>query len=952
MKPSSGFGFPHLFANFSRPAVRGALGFIAAALAFGSARAGVYLSATSFASNNVPYVWTDETMPAYYKLRVKFNGVPGYGSGFHAANAMNNSWTALDACPPQGSYSVDLYWLKYDSTGTSVVQIGPTASVTVTVMPSDTALVPVATTAFRYTGAVQIYTVPPTANCVVITAWGGAGGGFYSDDTATYAGGNGATVTAACNVRGGDRLSVTVGGSGGNGGWPGGGSSGGGGYTRVQSYTGNVWAGGGGGSNNICTGGDGGAPNGGSGGGPGGQGATTTAGGAAGTTGSWATAGSAGQGGSGLIGGGGGYFGGGAGGYGDVDYQGSTVAVYGGGGGGSSIILGDAYGGLYTHACNAPQNSDATSGGDGGVVIRAYRISTAFLPITYRARTPVSLLTYNPPSSAAYVVAKIWGYGGAGSSASSGGAGAYVVNIYQNIGQLAANFPYYGPTMVYHPGTAPNYSVGLSVAGSGGAAGSVSGAAGGAGGAPNGDNGGGGYGNAGGLGATVANGIGTGGAGGPGNAMSGTTNVGHGHDGANTSSTSGPWYGGSPGYAGDIPVTAWGAAGGAGFGGGGGGGSGDQNQGGGGGGGGGSAVFGNTVYAMVAGNGANAPATSDPDYPGSGVGQGSSGSTQGGPGAVVFIAYPAAGSAPGILSSSTQSFGQNHTTDFPMFASNTPLFYTVTGLPPGLTLDRITGHIVGTPTTQGSYTSTFSATNPYGTGQTTVTWNIVAPDAVAPSAPTGLQAVGTSLTSVKLSWAAASDDVGVYGYEIQQDGVAVAWPTSATFELRGLEFRSTHTFRVRARDAAENWSTWTAPVTVTLSDITPPTAPSALNYADADATTVTLIWRASSDDVGVTGYLIYRGGQQVGSSTDPVFADSGLTANTAYTYTVKAIDAAGNVSSASNTLTVTTTQDFSADSDHDGLPDASETALGTNSSAAASADTTNQTQQNIHRPTK
>jgi hypothetical protein len=63
------------------------------------------------------------------------------------------------------------------------------------------------------------------------------------------------------------------------------------------------------------------------------------------------------------------------------------------------------------------------------------------------------------------------------------------------------------------------------------------------------------------------------------------------------------------------------------------------------------------------------------------------------------------------------------------------------------------------------------------------------------------------------------------------------------------------------------------------------------------------------------------------------------------------LDAAGNVSAASTAYSVTTTQDFSADSDHDGIPNATETALGTNGSAVANPDTSNLTQQNIHRPT-
>ncbi|HEY1488194.1 MAG TPA: sialidase, partial [Micromonosporaceae bacterium] len=60
------------------------------------------------------------------------------------------------------------------------------------------------------------------------------------------------------------------------------------------------------------------------------------------------------------------------------------------------------------------------------------------------------------------------------------------------------------------------------------------------------------------------------------------------------------------------------------------------------------------------------------------------------------------------------------------------------------------------------------------------------------------------------------------------------------------------------------------------------------------------------DNVGVTGYQIFRNGTKVGTSTGTSYTDSGLAASTQYSYTVKANDAAGNVSAASNTATATT----------------------------------------------
>jgi endoglucanase len=89
-------------------------------------------------------------------------------------------------------------------------------------------------------------------------------------------------------------------------------------------------------------------------------------------------------------------------------------------------------------------------------------------------------------------------------------------------------------------------------------------------------------------------------------------------------------------------------------------------------------------------------------------------------------------------------------------------------------------------------------------------------------------------------------------------------------------------------------------------DSTPPTAPTNLAATTTTATSVSLSWTASTDNVGVTGYDVYRGGVLAGTASGTTFTDSGLTPSTAYTYTVKAFDAAGNLSPASAAVTATT----------------------------------------------
>jgi chitinase len=89
-------------------------------------------------------------------------------------------------------------------------------------------------------------------------------------------------------------------------------------------------------------------------------------------------------------------------------------------------------------------------------------------------------------------------------------------------------------------------------------------------------------------------------------------------------------------------------------------------------------------------------------------------------------------------------------------------------------------------------------------------------------------------------------------------------------------------------------------------DTTPPSAPSNLHVTGTTSSSVSLAWNASTDNVGVTGYDVYRGTTKVGTVTGTTFTNTGLTASTTYSYTVKAHDAAGNVSGASNSVSATT----------------------------------------------
>ncbi|ACT04144.1 fibronectin type III domain-containing protein [Paenibacillus sp. JDR-2] len=96
-----------------------------------------------------------------------------------------------------------------------------------------------------------------------------------------------------------------------------------------------------------------------------------------------------------------------------------------------------------------------------------------------------------------------------------------------------------------------------------------------------------------------------------------------------------------------------------------------------------------------------------------------------------------------------------------------------------------------------------------------------------------------------------------------------------------------------------------APAPVTP-DTTAPTAPSNAAATAVSGSQINLSWTASTDNAGVTGYNVYRNGVLAGTASGTSYSDTGLSASTSYSYTVKAKDAAGNESAASSTVSATT----------------------------------------------
>lgn len=357
------------------------------------------------------------------------------------------------------------------------------------------------------------------------------------------------------------------------------------------------------------------------------------------------------------------------------------------------------------------------------------------------------------------------------------------------------------------------------------------------------------------------------------------------------------------------------------------------------------------LYTTAIGASGYTPANvNDADYPGGNVGYGGLGE-DGGPGAVV-ISFYLAPRVPAISSSLAVALYQGQVVSYATTATHSPTSYSATGLPAGLSINSSTGVVSGTATTTGTSNSTISATNAAGTGNATVVWT-VAVDATAPTVPTGLQAATLSSTSHRLTWTPSTDAYGVTAYEVKRDSTSLGTVSSNTIDVTGLTASTTYAMTVRARDGAGNWSAWSSALSVVQGTVNAPAAPGALNYADRTDTSITLLWAASLPGTfPVVGYKVFRGGTEIATVDDVTFSDTGLPANTSQTYTVKAVDSAGNLSAASSALVVSTTQNATLDSDGDGVPNAMETVMGTNPSVAGTNDSTNQTQLKINHPSK
>ena len=180
-------------------------------------------------------------------------------------------------------------------------------------------------------------------------------------------------------------------------------------------------------------------------------------------------------------------------------------------------------------------------------------------------------------------------------------------------------------------------------------------------------------------------------------------------------------------------------------------------------------------------------------------------------------------------------------------------------------------------------------------------------DTIAPSQPANLRVMSATSGSVTLAWNAATDNVGVTGYDVFRATTKVGSSNTTTYTINGLTCGTAYSVGVRAFDSAGNTSAQatTSVSTSACADTQPPTAPTNVSASTRTTTSIALTWAPSTDNVGVAAYGLYNGGELVNTTAGTTGIVGNLTCGTNYTLAVDAFDAAGN-SSARTTVMVST----------------------------------------------
>lgn len=169
---------------------------------------------------------------------------------------------------------------------------------------------------------------------------------------------------------------------------------------------------------------------------------------------------------------------------------------------------------------------------------------------------------------------------------------------------------------------------------------------------------------------------------------------------------------------------------------------------------------------------------------------------------------------------------------------------------------------------------------------------------VTPPLPPVITLTGALPTSLSFTWVNSGDNVGTAGFYVYRDGTRLTQTDITNYYDQNLKDGVTYHYTITAFDASGNVSAAAPTLKVTTPDITRPSVPTNLRVTAKSSTEIDLAWTASTDNVGVASYRIYRGTTAAsllmnGNSSTATYADTTLRNGTSFCYAVTAVDVTG-----------------------------------------------------------
>jgi len=181
-------------------------------------------------------------------------------------------------------------------------------------------------------------------------------------------------------------------------------------------------------------------------------------------------------------------------------------------------------------------------------------------------------------------------------------------------------------------------------------------------------------------------------------------------------------------------------------------------------------------------------------------------------------------------------------------------------------------------------------------------------DFTAPSVPTNLTATNITATTFTLNWTGSTDSggSGLQRYIVYKNSVAQTYIDKTITSYDAIVANGSYNiWQVSAQDYSNNESELSTSLGVTMLDTEVPTEPTGISYSFPSNTELYLYWNASTDNVAILRYRVYKDGSWFKNVTDTSYTFTGLTAGTTSNWAVQAEDTSHNLSTYNNDTAVT-----------------------------------------------